>query len=170
MFLFALDFLLRNRNPMHVGAVNFTTSLTLIVLVYSLCLACTFRTGTWFPCSLAVCMFVVFFARHPFLGFCSSLFLVTVGPTHVLDRKILTPSRSLFASIFPLGDADHDRERRAEGARGCAGAAPARRASARLWRPPDATPGECSPCAYNPLSHHMTRAIAQLKIAGSIWV
>ncbi len=58
--MFALDFLLHY--PMHVGAVSFATSLTLIVYVYvySFCLACTSRIGTWFPCSLAL-MSVVFF-------------------------------------------------------------------------------------------------------------
>ena len=68
---------------MHVGAVNFAASLTVIVQVYNFCLACTSRIGTWFPCSLAVSMSVVFLARFVFaaLQVWSSHLLVTVGLT-----------------------------------------------------------------------------------------
>ena len=77
---------IRNLDPVYyVLYCIFIVFLKYVYFVFAnpglcLCLACAFRIGTWFPCSLAASMSVVFLALFCFRGtpVVSPLFLVTV--------------------------------------------------------------------------------------------
>ena len=77
---------IRNLDPVYyVLYCIFIVFLKYVYFVFAnpglcLCLACAFRIGTWFPCSLAASMSVVFprSVLFPRRSRWSSLFLVTV--------------------------------------------------------------------------------------------